>query len=979
MFRLHRLLLFATVIITFSLATPAIAAPPLLTGLVVIPTVLEQGTGPQLIDVSVTITDPDGDINPAKVKATITFADGTKQKAVLVDDGTRRYSAQITIDTSTAQDIVAKVRAKDFANEKAAKLTTLVVITDPSITPTTITTEQTEWAGDSGEVIVLQTRVVNQDGPTVGIPNWPVTFELVEGDGVILESVEGEQLNEAQLRKDLRTAQGVNREDRDSITVLTDAQGFANLAFQIGGEPLNVLEAQAEGVPEPVTFKIITLGAPSDIGVEANGSLVVVDTGINGVVRIDPITGTRMVVSSNQTGHGSGPGLEVTQNLAIQLDGSIVVTNGLLGAVVRVDEVTGDRQVISGCREIRIIDTDDAATVDTECVSMVGAGLPLLSPRGATVQVDGSLIVVESFSVLTEKFGVQIESLKLFAVIHVDPATGDRTVISGCREWTQELQCTSMVGTGPNIRLALDVVVGADGALMVVSAAQMVVRVDPVTGDRSILSGCSDPECSGLVGQGPNFDFITGSIDVQGDGSLVVSGLNEIYRVNPTTGDRTVISGCRRNAKEFELCADHVGTGPEFLFLGTIASLSDGSLVATDSARGSIVRVTLPSGNRTVITTAEIGKGPSLQQENDDIPPIGVAVQSDHSLVTVMTGPSEAVFVNDRIELSLSGLVKVDPTTGDRTLLSGCGRNCDRRSQIGSGPDLLFPRTTLVEADGSVLVAGFVNVLRINLSTGERSVVIGCHEIVGGQCIGPVGDGPGFGLLPHVALEPDGSIVMAANLFLQGSMRILSVNPISGDHKVISGCIDDLECLNPIGTGPLLDSPKGIAVEADGSVVVVGEFMQDESQTSGFQLSKPAILRINPVTGDRTIVHGCADSACTHIIGTSGVETVGIRLPVGIVVEPGGSLVVARAINNIVRVHPQTGAVSAVSGCVDFDLATSQCRARVGRGTDLREPAGITIDKAGTLFVTDFLAQVGNVTAVIRVDPITGDRTTLSR
>ena len=46
---------------------------------------------------------------------------------------------------------------------------------------------------------------------------------------------------------------------------------------------------------------------PSGIAVEENGSLVVVDYGLDAVVRVHPETGDRTIISNNEMGMGIGP------------------------------------------------------------------------------------------------------------------------------------------------------------------------------------------------------------------------------------------------------------------------------------------------------------------------------------------------------------------------------------------------------------------------------------------------------------------------------------------------------------------------------------------------------------------------------------------------------------------------------------------------------------------------------------------------
>jgi len=84
---------------------------------------------------------------------------------------------------------------------------------------------------------------------------------------------------------------------------------------------------------------------PFGIAVEADGSLVVADFGLDAVVRVDPVSGDRTIISDDSI--GSGPGFEAPFGIAVEADGSLVVVDEGLHAVVRVDPVSGDRTIIS--------------------------------------------------------------------------------------------------------------------------------------------------------------------------------------------------------------------------------------------------------------------------------------------------------------------------------------------------------------------------------------------------------------------------------------------------------------------------------------------------------------------------------------------------------------------------------------------------------------------------------------------------------
>jgi len=92
--------------------------------------------------------------------------------------------------------------------------------------------------------------------------------------------------------------------------------------------------------------------SPRGIAVEANGSLVVIDSGLPAVIRVDPISGDRVILSDDST--GSGPDFEILRGIAIEADGSLVVVdtgrdpgNTGLDAVLRVDPISGDRVIVS--------------------------------------------------------------------------------------------------------------------------------------------------------------------------------------------------------------------------------------------------------------------------------------------------------------------------------------------------------------------------------------------------------------------------------------------------------------------------------------------------------------------------------------------------------------------------------------------------------------------------------------------------------
>lgn len=141
-----------------------------------------------------------------------------------------------------------------------------------------------------------------------------------------------------------------------------------------------------------------------------------------------------------------------------------------------------------------------------------------------------------------------------------------------------------------------------------------------------------------------------------------------------------------------------------------------------------------------------------------------------------------------------------------------------------------------------------------------------------------------------------------------------------------------------IGSCPGFSAPRGIAVEADGSLMVTDR-------------GHEAVMRVDQVSGNCTIVSD-------DIIG-SGPSFEGLR---GIAVECNGTLVVVnRDLKAVMRVDPINGNRTIVS-----DNST-------GSGPDFSTPFGIAVEANGSLVVAD-----DDLEAVVRVGPVTGDRTIVS-
>jgi VCBS repeat-containing protein len=193
-----------------------------------------------------------------------------------------------------------------------------------------------------------------------------------------------------------------------------------------------VVRVGGDGVQQPVSANGL-LVSPVGVAVAGDRSLLVADPGAAAVIRVDPGTGAQTTVSS-----GISPRL--TGAIAVESGGAVLVgvADDLLsrGQVLRVDPATGARTpVASGGPLVEpdgfaleadgdIVVTDPGAGVlridaSSGAVSTVLSGAPLVTPSGAGVEADGSIVVVDA-----DAFG------GAGGVIRITPLGGAPTIVS---------------------------------------------------------------------------------------------------------------------------------------------------------------------------------------------------------------------------------------------------------------------------------------------------------------------------------------------------------------------------------------------------------------------------------------------------------------------------------------------------------------------------------------------------------------------
>ena len=271
------------------------------------------------------------------------------------------------------------------------------------------------------------------------------------------------------------------------------------------------------------------------------------------------------------------------------------------------------------------------------------------NPSAVAVEVDGGILVTDT-AAGTDPSGGTSEWGVLYR-LSPDPVTGElvRTILTD-------------FGVGPNTgRHPRAVTVEADGQILVttgipgtVNNRALLVRVDPVTGARAIVSDFGDSSQGGL-GIEPR------GVAVEAGGAILVidaqggtSALGELFRVDPQTGARTSVS--------------NFGAGPlNGINPTSVAVEANGQILVTDEGHGSLfplgllLRIDPQTGVRTILS--DLNTAPNTGRE-----PEGVAIEANGQILVIdkHAGP-----------LTRGMLFRVDPQTGDRQIVSdfGAGAN----------------------------------------------------------------------------------------------------------------------------------------------------------------------------------------------------------------------------------------------------------------------------------------------------------------
>lgn len=521
-----------------------------------------------------------------------------------------------------------------------------------------------------------------------------------------------------------------------------------------------------------------------------------------------------------------------------------------------------------------------------------------------------------------------------------------------------------------------------------------------------------------VVGDGPAFNNPRGmSRDRAGDLLVADFGNGNIYRVDGSSGERTILSDNRAPSQ-----------GPLLSQPAGIVVLPDGRIFVSDLGLAAVVEIDPVTGTRTPLT--------SLDPANQVLlAPFGIAagkIRGRQTLVVADTGSTP--------EGDVVGPVLVNPDSGKATRLkaprnSSIAFNDPRAVAVVPNPSdfrghkgygFFRGRHGALPA-GTILVANFGGgeIIAVDPANGKRSIV----SSNGDESEAGIGAGPLLGSVSDMAISRDGRRLVLVDL---GNDAIVEVNPRTGNRKTLSTSQQP-----QIGSGDDFRSPHGIEQVEDGfmisdfgvpGLILVGldggRSLFSASPVAGFvsiraltilangaisaaDFGGNRIFSVAPDSGVRTIVSGL--DAAGNMIGAgqpfngpvATVELDANTLAAAQFQAPPGILFIDRATGNrtpLTGFGVGTGPEVAARGftldpndgkrilatsfnedaVIAVDVATGNRSfiskaGTVGNGPALNNPLGISVDPAdGTIFVSD-LGALG----VFAIAP-NGDRTVVS-
>jgi sugar lactone lactonase YvrE len=471
---------------------------------------------------------------------------------------------------------------------------------------------------------------------------------------------------------------------------------------------------------------------------------------------------------------------------------------------------------------------------------------------------------------------------------------------------------------------------------------------------------------AGLAGAAGSADGTNGAARFNRPAGLTVDGAGNLYVADNANATvrmiRTSVSGGQTNRVVATIAglagvhgsADGPGAAARFYNPFGIAADIAGNLYATDYGSCTI-RMLTPSvsagqTNWTVNTIAGsvggFGSADGAGSAAQFLNPFGIAVDGTGNLYVADSG-------NETIRKITPGLAG-GQTEWVVTTIAGSVGNSGSSDGIGDAALFSYPNGIAVNRGGALCVADtFNNTVRQVMPAVSGGLAVWAVTTIAGLA-GGSGSADGTGSAAQfynpsgVAVDAAGNVYVAdsSNDTIRQAAPALSAGQTNWTVSTIAGSPGNPGSAEGTGGGALFSSPMGIGVDGGGNLYVADSGNDTIREVSPGLSAGQTNWAVSTIAGLPGIA-GAAD-------GTGGAAR--FNAPTAIAVAGAGSLYVADTGNSTIR--EMTPAVSA--GRTQWTVATIAGLAGIagssdGAGSAARfdNPAGIAVDDAGNLYVTD--------------------------
>ena len=555
---------------------------------------------------------------------------------------------------------------------------------------------------------------------------------------------------------------------------------FAKINTNAGENTLNIkanIAGQVDSYSIQSTFNNNgAMRSPRGLAVDAaNNRLYVIDGAHDSLLSVDLTTGLREVISDGQIGTGD----TVNWPRKVKLHDSnkkLLVADNWTRTIVDIDLATGNRSKIGyraagSALGIELYPANNQVLVATSSYDAIygfDLGTSLKSVVADSVTGTGGDLGwpydIESDSAYSQYV---VASQRPNALFRFEPSTGDRTVLA-----------SSTIGAGAALGTPNAVTWQPGDAAIWVGDSYGILNVDMSTGVRTRLLSTDAVYDLALDAANDRLLFI---------GTTAFEGKPTISAMNNADN---VVSQFSNGA---------VGEGENFIYPRSLTYDASGEYIYVGDS-SVIYKIELATGNRTIISSSN----------SDTLTGTGQRLSSVYSISIDLVN-------NQLYILNLNALIRVDLTTGDRTVVSN--------ASIGSGTAFTKAPSLTIDLDSKI--AWFVDyginaVFQVDLITGDRTIL---SDVT-------YGTGP-------TLVEPFGIVKDTVNnrLIVADGSSLVAVNIDTGDRSVLS---------NDVNNGPLMRGVREISLDASRNRALV--------ITNSASNSTPEILAVDLTTGDRTAV-----------------------------------------------------------------------------------------------------------------------------